>query len=465
MKASVLIVEDQFIEANNLKLILKKAGYSVFPIAHSVNDALQIMDRQIPEIVLLDIRLQGNLTGIDLARSLKEKNIAFVYLSANSDKQILDEAISTKPYGFLVKPFREKDILVMLEVAWYLHQHNQESVNRAHNQTANVSDPIPGDGFRNIIGESPNFLEVLKNITIVGPSETSALILGESGTGKELIAKAIHRISPRRTKPLIVVNCAALPASLIEAELFGYEKGAFTGAMEKRIGKFEQADGGTVFLDEIGELTGDLQVKFLRVLQEKEIEPIGGQKRKINVRVIAATNRKLEEEMAAGRFRMDLYYRLNVFPISLPSLRERKEDIILLANHFLNLYANKENKTITGLADHVIKDMLDYSWPGNVRELENMMERSVLLANGNIINTLRLPVKLKKGNLIDMEDRLKTITENEHDHILTALEKCDWKIYGKGGAAELLDINASTLHSRMKKLGIEKKIIPKNTEH
>src|SRR5882724_4037888 len=464
MKAKVLIVEDQFIEANNLKLILKKAGYIVFPIAHSVSDALEIMERQTPEIVLLDIRLQGDLTGIDLAQSLREKNIAFVYLSANSNKQILDLAISTKPYGFLVKPFREKDVLVMLDVAWYLHRHNQESVSRVYDHTGIGSDPLPGDELPKIIGESSNFLEVLKNVGIVAPSETSVLILGESGTGKELIAQAIHHISSRRAKPMIVVNCAALPANLIEAELFGHEKGAFTGALQKRIGKFEQADGGTIFLDEIGELPPDLQVKFLRVLQEREIEPIGGQKRKINVRVIAATNRRLEEEMAAGRFRMDLYYRLNVFPISLPALRERKEDILLLANHFLNVYANKQNKKITGLADPVIKAMLGYSWPGNVRELENLMERSVLLANGPVINVLRLPVNTMKGNLADIEDRLKTMTENERDHILAALEQCDWKIYGKGGAAELLDINASTLHSRMKKLHIGKKITPKNTD-
>src|SRR5258708_7287863 len=272
MKASVLIVEDQFIEANNLKLILKKAGYSVFPIAHSVNDAWQIMERQNPEIVLLDIRLQGDLTGIDLARSLKEKNIAFVYLSANSDKPILDAAIATKPYGFLVKPFREKDVLVMLDVAWYLHQHNQESVNRVHDHTADMPGPLPGDEFPNIIGKSFNFLEVLKNATIVGPSETSVLILGESGTGKELIAQAIHRISHRRAKPLIVVNCAPPPSSLIEAELFGHEKGAFTGALEKRVGKFEQADGGTIFLDEIGELPPDFQVQFLMVFPEMDIQ-------------------------------------------------------------------------------------------------------------------------------------------------------------------------------------------------
>lgn len=465
MKSKILIVEDQFIEANNLQQILEKAGYSVFPIAHSVDDALQIMARRQPDIVLLDIRLQGELTGIDLALLLKEKDIAFVYLSANSDRQILDAAIATKPYGFLVKPFREKDVLIMLDVAWYLHQHHRESVGRADVPMKDMPGPLTITKFPGIIGESPNFLKVLENVKLVGPSETSVLILGESGTGKELVAQAIHRISPRREKPLIVVNCAALPAHLIEAELFGHEKGAFTGALEKRIGKFEQADGGTVFLDEIGELPPDLQMKFLRVLQEKEIESVGGRKRKINIRVIAATNRKLEKEMAAGRFRMDLYYRLNVFPITLPPLRQRKEDILLLADYFLQVYAKKQNKMITGLTDKVIKDMLDYSWPGNVRELENFMERCALLATGRFVTELPLPVSPKKGNTLDIEYRLKTMTENERDHILAALEQCGWKIYGKGGAAELLDMNTSTLQSRMKKLGIEKKIISKNTDH
>jgi two-component system, NtrC family, response regulator HydG len=464
MKGVVLIVEDQFIEANNLRLILRKEGYSVLPIAHSVEDARQIMRRHTPEIVLLDIRLRGDLTGIDLAGSLREKNIPFVYLSANSDKAVLDAAITTKPYGFLVKPFKDKDVLVMLDVATYLHQHRLDSDVGRQVPVVDLQNGIGQNEFSTIIGRSPLFLEVLKNVRIVGPSETSVLILGESGTGKELIAQAIHRISVRKTKPLVVVNCATLPANLIEAELFGYEKGAFTGALDKRIGKFEQAEGGTIFLDEIGELPLDLQVKFLRVLQEKEIEPIGGPKRKINIRVIAATNRNLEDEMAAGRFRMDLYYRLNVFPIALPALRERKEDIELLANHFLRVYAAKEKKVITGLTDQVVADLLNYSWPGNVRELENLMERSVLLAGGDIITTSPLPANARRGPQVGGEDRIKTIAENERDHILTALEKCNWKIYGKGGAAELLEINGTTLHSRMKRLGIERSGNGKNTD-
>jgi len=462
MKGKILIVEDQFIEANNLRKILKKAGYSVLPIARSVDEACEIIAVQKPEIVLLDIQLQGVLTGIDLAGALRKQNISFVYLSANSDKKVLEAALATKPYGFLVKPFREKDVLVMLDVAHYLQRHERESPRNEQDNTHTLPAPANAQSLPAIIGKSPNFQEVLENARLVAPSDTSVLILGESGTGKELIAQTIHALSPRRKKPLVVVNCAALPANLIESELFGHEKGTFTGASDKRIGKFEEADGGTIFLDEIGELTTELQIRFLRVLQEKEIEPIGGKKRKINVRVIAATNRKLEEEIAAGRFRIDLYYRLNVFPLSLPPLRERKEDIRLLAHHFLQCYAIRANKMITGLAEPVLKAMQDYCWPGNVRELENLMERSIILATGPIIQTLQLPTPPRQAGQFENEGYLKSMMENERDHILQALNKCGWRIHGKGGAADLLNINASTLNSRIKKLGIEKVIVSRD---
>ncbi len=455
MKTKILIVEDQFIEANNLRIILKQKGYLVTGIAASVPEAIKLIDQEVPDLVMLDIYLEGNLTGIDLAGVLHRRNIAFVYLSANSDKKTLDAAKSTRPYGFLVKPFRQKDVLVMLDIAWFLHS---EASNRK-------KDPAPAASGRqqdkspiNMIGESAAMHDVLEGIRVVAPSDTSVLILGESGTGKELIAQSIHQISPRKNKPLIVVNCGALPANLIESELFGHEKGSFTGATDKRIGKFEQADGGTIFLDEIGELPLDLQVKFLRVLQEKEIESIGGKKRQINVRLIAATNRNLEDEIANGHFRLDLYYRLNVFPILVPPLRERKEDIPLLANHFINHYARKENKIVTGLADNVIKSLLEYSWPGNIRELENLMARTALMTSGGMINSIQLPATKKISPAADTNDNtyLKPMVEYERDHILAVLVKCDWKIHGTGGAAEMLKINESTLRSRMKKLGIEK---------
>jgi DNA-binding NtrC family response regulator len=451
MVSRILIVEDQFIEANNIKITLKKAGYQVCPLVRSVPEALQVMETETPDLVLLDIYLDGPKTGIDLAHLLQSKDIPFVYLSANSDRKTLDAAKVTQPYGFLVKPFREKDVLVMLDVALFRHRQRGLDVEKKV-----LAGPADNRGFEQIVGQSPALSSVLDSARVVGGTETSVLILGESGTGKELIAKAIHQVSLRRTKPFIVVNCAALPANLIESELFGHEKGAFTGATDKRIGKFEQANEGTIFLDEIGELPLDLQVKFLRVLQEREIEPIGGVRRAVNVRVIAATNRDLEEELIAGRFRIDLYYRLNVFPLTLPPLRERKEDILPLAMYFLDRFGRRENKVITGMTDQVIATLSGYDWPGNVRELENIIERTVLLASGRLITNITLPVK--HDHAVKRPGQLKTMVENERDHILAALEQCSWKIYGPGGAAEVLQINGATLHSRMKKLGLQKSV-------
>jgi two-component system, NtrC family, response regulator HydG len=456
MIAKILVVEDQFIEANNLVEILQQAGYAVCPIARSVPVALKIIENDKPDLVLVDIYLQGNLTGIDLAKYLREKGIAFVYISANSNRQILDAAKQTRPYGFLVKPFREKDVLVMLDIAWFLHQQHEEANERKKSSTAGGKSDAREGLFKQIIGVSPSMTEVLDNISVVSHSETSVLILGESGTGKELVAHAIHRGSARQGRPFVVVNCGALPANLVESELFGHEKGAFTNALTRKEGKFELAEAGTIFLDEIGELPLEAQVKLLRVLQEHEIEPVGGRLKKINVRVIAATNRNLEEEIAASRFRLDLYYRLNVFPITIPPLRERKADILSLANHFLQVYCGREGKEIKGFSPEAVKLLLEYPWPGNVRELENLMARSVLLAKGPIIDALLLP-KDQRKKIADTDKSVKTMEENERDHIFEVLKKCNWKLHGPGGAAAMLNINESTLRSRMQKLGLKKK--------
>lgn len=455
MKQKLLIVEDQFIEANNLRLILTTAGYGVCSIASSVQAALSIVEAESPDLVLVDIILQGELTGIDLAHRLRAKGVPFVFLSANSDKRMLEEAKVTEPYGFLVKPFRKKDVLVMLDIAWYLHQARQNPVINQRSVDKRVKvGPVPS--VKELLGNSAAMRESLQAIHTVAPSDISVLILGESGTGKELAAQYIHQLSARSGKPLVVVNCAALPANLVESELFGHERGAFTGAVDKRVGKFEEADGGTIFLDEIGELPIDLQAKLLRVLQEREVEPIGGKKKRIDVRVIAATNRDLEEEVANGQFRIDLYYRLNVFPVTMPPLRDRGEDVLLLAEHFIKQYANQEHKQVDGLTEAVKRVLLAYSWPGNVRQLENVMIRTVLLAQDRIITRIDLPQQYNHAGRRSVGS-IKSIQENERDYIIGALEKCGWKLYGPGGAAELLAINASTLSSRMRKLGIEKK--------
>lgn len=453
MKLKILIVEDQFIEANNLRLILDRAGYAVLPIAASFVEAMEILGRHKPDLVLLDIYLDGTLTGVDIAKVLATRKVPFIYLSANSNRKVFLAAKATKPYGFLIKPFRQRDVLAAMELALELHGVMQK-VGLRMNEQDEVNALTESKDGPNIITQSKSMQSVLEHIRLAGPSETTVLILGESGTGKELVARALHETSKRKSRSLVVVNCGALPPTIIESELFGHEKGSFTGALEKRIGKFEEADGGTIFLDEVGELPADLQVKFLRVLQQREIQPVGGKAKTVDVRIVAATNRHLDEEVAAGRFRMDLYYRLNVFPVLIPPLRERIEDILLLANFFISKFADKERKIISGFSAEVIREMESYEWPGNVRELENLMQRTALLTKGPIVTEFYL--QQERMTVYSPDKKLKSITENERDHIIATLKSCNWKVYGPGGAAEVLKMNVSTLNSRMKKLGIEK---------
>jgi formate hydrogenlyase transcriptional activator len=301
--------------------------------------------------------------------------------------------------------------------------------------------------YAEIIGGSLALQDTLRLVTKVAPTCSTVLILGETGTGKELIARAIHENSPRKNKPMIKVNCATLPANLIESELFGHERGSFTGATERRIGKFELAHNGTLFLDEIGELPLDLQVKLLRALQEKEIERIGSRITiKVDVRIVAATNRDLEKEVDEGRFRADLYYRVNVFPVNLPSLRSRPEDIALLTTHFIQKLSKKIGKKITKVSKFVYEQVAGYSWPGNIRELEHVIERSIVLCDDDVMRQIYLPCR--KENILNRlpEDKhiKKTIKENERDHILNTLK------YTSGG------VPPSTLSSKLKHLGIKK---------
>ncbi len=308
--------------------------------------------------------------------------------------------------------------------------------------------------FEEIISQSGKFKRVLQDLEQVAPTDATVLILGESGTGKELIARAVHNLSDREHRPLVKVNCATLPANLIESELFGHEKGAFTGAIQKKIGRFELADGGTIFLDEIGEMPIELQAKLLRVLQEGEFERLGNSKTiKVNARVIAATNRNLEEAIAKGEFRQDLYYRLNVFPVQLPPLRERKEDIPLLVQHFAKRFAKKFGREPLLLTKKVINDLTAYPWPGNIRELENIVERAVIISKGN---KLDLGHSLPKTGRQSQRSQFPTLEELERTHILKTLKYTHWKVSGENGAAQLLGLKRTTLEARMKKLGIER---------
>jgi PAS domain S-box-containing protein len=322
-------------------------------------------------------------------------------------------------------------------------------------------------GSEEIVGRSEALVKVLNEVKEVAATDATVLILGETGTGKELIARAIHGASRRRDKPLIKVNCAAIPATLIESEFFGHEQGAFTGATKKRDGRFALAHGGTIFLDEVGELPLDLQSKLLRVLQEGEFEPVGSsQTRKVDVRVITATNRDLEKSAREGHFREDLYYRLNVFPIQVPPLRERRADIGILATAFAQKYAQRMGRTLEPLSDDCLRRLQAYSWPGNVRELQNIIERAVITARDGRLNLDRaLPESVNAmpaalGSDGETQKRVRTakeLEELERQNIIAALESADWKVAGENGAAQLLGVKPTTLSSRMKALGIERK--------
>ena len=305
--------------------------------------------------------------------------------------------------------------------------------------------------YENIIGQSDGLKYVLYKVEQIAPSDTTVLVLGETGTGKELVSRAIHGLSPRKDRALVKVNCATLPSNLIESELFGHERGAFTSAHARQLGRFEVANGATLFLDEIGELPLELQPKLLRVIQDGEFERLGSSGTiKVDVRLIAATNRNLEEEVRRGRFREDLWYRLSIFPITVPPLRERMEDIALLVDFFVDKISKRLGKSIESIPTSVMNTLQDYQWLGNVRELENVLERAVINSSGP---KLRLVDELKKPHK-DLTTTQKTLAEVEHDHIVRVLEQTNWKVSGKNGAAEILGLNRSTLRARIRKLGI-----------
>ncbi len=320
--------------------------------------------------------------------------------------------------------------------------------------------------FQDLVGSSPPWQRLVREIEAVAASEATVLIVGETGTGKELVARALHARSPRRERPLVKVNCGAISAGLVESELFGHVKGAFTGALQKRVGRFELADGGTLFLDEVGELPLDTQVKLLRALQEQEFEPVGSsQTVRVNVRVIAATNRNLEQAIREGRFRADLYYRLNVIPLHVPTLRERRADIGQLALYFLQRAARKSGKAVRGIANATLERMMRYSWPGNVRELENLIERGVVLSSGPLLDLdahligvveSNAPSSALAGPVSAPAAPAVSLEEIERQHILAVLERTGWVLEGARGAAALLNLTPSTARSRMKRLGISR---------
>jgi formate hydrogenlyase transcriptional activator len=353
--------------------------------------------------------------------------------------------------------------LVATQVAYAIdHVQAYEQIDRLRQQLARENEYLVEElklthNFGAMVGVSAAFRKALAQAEAVGPTATTVLVTGETGTGKELMARAIHELSPRRDKPFIRVNCAALPMGLVESELFGHERGAFTGADQRRPGRFELADGGTLFLDEIGEMPLQVQAKLLRVLEDGLVDRVGGTRPvPVDVRLIAATNSDLVAAVGDGRFRSDLYYRLHVFPIVLPPLRERREDIPLLARHFLEAYTQKLKRSALELSPESMEWLTRYAWPGNVRELQNVIERAVILARSRIVTIEPHVLPTSNGTIEPAADSASNLAEIERRHILRVLDSVQWRIYGPQGAAAQLGMNPSTLRSRMKKLGLRR---------
>ncbi|MCG8389463.1 MAG: sigma-54 dependent transcriptional regulator [Cytophagales bacterium] len=463
-KYSILYIDD---EPSNLKAFRAtfKWDYTIH-LCPSGHQAIPLLQKEEVDLIIADQRMPG-MTGFDFFKTIikDHPDPIRIILTGYSDMELLIKAINECGiYQYLTKPWNEKEMKYVLDKAFEIYQLRKdnkaliEDLKKANEklqeQNYYLKEEIRLDhDFNNIITQSSKFKHTLRKVEKVANAKTSVLITGESGTGKELLARAIHNISNRSHQPMIKVNCAALPSELIESELFGHEKGAFTGGISARKGRFELAHKGTLFLDEIGEMPIDLQAKLLRVIQEGEFERLGSESTtQVDIRLIAATNRKLEEAIEKGEFREDLFYRLNVFPIQIPPLRERKEDIPLLVKFFLQKYEPIVGRKIENVSTSVIEKLMKYHWPGNIRELENVIERSMIISPGNALQISdwmdsNTPIKGKK---------ILSLEEAERQHIIQALETTHWKVSGKNGAAELLNVNAKTLFSKMEKLNIKR---------
>ncbi len=449
---TVLVVDDDQAHRTMLRKLVSGWGYEISE-ADDGDTAIQMVHGGPYDLILMDMRMI-KVSGLEALAKIKAYNpaIPVIIMTAYSSVDTAVKALKKGAYDYLTKPLDFDELRLAMERAMD-HSHLKEE-NRILRETL-------GSHFdqRNIIGRSPAMVKLLDTVAQVAPTEATVLITGESGSGKELIAGAIHFNSPRKTGPFIKINCAALTETLLESELFGHEKGAFTGAYRRKEGRFLLADGGTLFLDEVSEMSLAMQVKLLRVLQEREITRVGGEDViSVDVRVITATNKALIKEIENGRFREDLYYRLNVVTLDVPPLRERKEDIPLLAQHFLDIFAEKNHKHIKGLTPHAMDRLLRYEWPGNVRELMNAIERAVVLSKGEYLDEEDLPMVLKEKDLQgkwpaaekDMPGDLP-LDEVEKATILKTLEASGGN---KSEAARRLGITRRTLHKRLKKYGV-----------
>jgi len=447
--ADILIVDDDPGHRKTLKTIIRSWGYSV----ETTDDGSGAVDRvkEGPfDLILMDVRMT-TMGGIEALKEIKRYNpaIPIIIMTAYSSVETAVETLKAGAYDYLTKPLDFETLKITLERAI-------EHVSlKTENQR--LKDRLRTDfDIQKLIGKSLQMKTLIETLAMIAPADATVLISGESGTGKELVARLIHYNSPRKNQALVVINCAALTETLLESELFGHEKGAFTGADRRREGRFKQADRGTIFLDEIGETSPSMQAKLLRVIQERELERVGGEQTiKVDVRILAATNRRLDTEVEEGRFRQDLYYRLNVVNLQVPPLRDRKTDIPLLAQHFLKQYAAKNRKTVHGFTPKAMDILVRYPWPGNVRELENAMERAVILLTGEYISEKELPLNMLPAS---SEDPVPSVSETptvgtrpleeiEKEAILATLEACNGN---KSEASRRLGITRKTLHNKLK---------------
>ena len=459
----ILVVDDERDTVEMIAALLELEGFQVLP-AFSGDEAMKILEaesQKVPEsetpvdLILLDILL-GDTDGRDVCLKIKEderlKFIPVIILTVRSSLQDKINSLNLGADDYLTKPFINEELLAKARVMLRIKDLRDE-LKREQDKNILLTQALEERySFGNILGKNARMQEVFELISDIANTDSTALIQGESGTGKELIARAIHFNSHRKNKPFVVANCSAYSQNLLESELFGHEKGSFTGAIRRKIGRFEMANGGTIFLDEIGEVSPPTQILLLRVLQDHRFERVGGEETlEVDVRVIAATNKNLTEEMKNGTFREDLYYRLNVIPIFVPPLRERRDDIPLLASHFLQRFSQERKKKVISFSPEVMEIILAHSWPGNVRELENIIDHAIIVAKQDKILLKDLPQYLLLKPLPTQE--FATLQDYEKNLILRTLQETNWN---KHKAAKRLNINRSTLYGKMKKYGLKR---------